>query len=51
VDFDPSLTVLNKTAVSQLDVLLTKYYLLGNFLWVISIGSTHHDIAMGIKTD
>lgn len=51
-DFDPTGTVVNRTAVGSLDIFLAKYSAsTGQLVFVNSIGSTDNDVGTGIALD
>lgn len=47
VDFDPSASVLNKTAVGSKDIFIKRMDSLGNLSWVQTFGSSSSDMALG----
>jgi hypothetical protein len=51
VDFDPSSSVNNKTAVGNADVGISKHNATGELLWAINFGSTGVDIPHSVATD
>lgn len=51
VDFDPSSSVNNKTAVGAADVGIAKHSSTGQLLWAINFGSTGVDIPHSVATD
>jgi hypothetical protein len=51
VDFDPSASVSNNTAVGAADVGISKYNNAGEFQWTVSFGSSGVDIPHSVATD
>jgi hypothetical protein len=51
VDFNPSITVTNKTSKGGYDIFICKYSPAGNLIWAHSIGGSNHDAASYIQLD
>ena len=51
VDFDPGPDTFNLTAVSGLDIFISKLDASGNFLWTVTMGGAFYDQGKGITID